>query len=241
LRKLGKKGAAGLGAGDERGRMLKKGIDRGMPRWRAVALLAIGALIGVVMVATPAGAHVGGTVGHLWKDHIKPRADARYANAISGTDKAKNGIMGVAAFAGFISDMAPADVWQFAGPQGTVTTRAGERLVAAAEAPLEVSTNQNMRYGLCYQSTAPASAVINFVGGSYSIGELTTQRISWSASASVVPGAGTWRVGFCVFNYDTNTVNITGDYVNGWVQVLGAGGSGAPARSNIQQNSARSD
>jgi hypothetical protein len=30
------------------------------------------------MVGTPAGAHVGGTVNHLW-GHLKPKADARYA------------------------------------------------------------------------------------------------------------------------------------------------------------------
>jgi hypothetical protein len=30
---------------------------------------------------SPAGAHVGGTVGHLWKKHIRPRADGRYVRA----------------------------------------------------------------------------------------------------------------------------------------------------------------
>jgi hypothetical protein len=70
--------------------MRKKEIDRGLRRWRAVALLAAGLAIGVTMMATPAMGHVGGTVSHLWNDHIKPRADARYANAVAGTDKAKD-------------------------------------------------------------------------------------------------------------------------------------------------------
>jgi hypothetical protein len=48
-------------------------------RWKLVALLAAGMAIGVVMVGTPAGAHVGGTVTHLW-GHLKPKADARYVN-----------------------------------------------------------------------------------------------------------------------------------------------------------------
>jgi hypothetical protein len=48
-------------------------------RWRLVALLATGIVIGVAMVGTPAGAHVGGTVNHLW-NHLKPKADARYVN-----------------------------------------------------------------------------------------------------------------------------------------------------------------
>jgi hypothetical protein len=61
-----------------------------MRRWRAIALVAAGLAIGVAMMATPAASHVGGTVGHLWNDHIKPRADARYANAVAGTDKARD-------------------------------------------------------------------------------------------------------------------------------------------------------
>jgi hypothetical protein len=47
-------------------------------RWKLVALLAAGIAIGVVMVGTPAGAHVGGSVSHLWNQHIKPKTDARY-------------------------------------------------------------------------------------------------------------------------------------------------------------------
>src|SRR5688572_8015879 len=56
---------------------MKRGTDRGMRRWRAATLLALGVVIGMVMVATPAGAHVGGTVNHLW-GHLKPKTDARY-------------------------------------------------------------------------------------------------------------------------------------------------------------------
>jgi hypothetical protein len=48
-------------------------------RRTAVAVLAAGMVIGIVMVGTPAGAHVGGTVNHLW-GHLKPKADARYVN-----------------------------------------------------------------------------------------------------------------------------------------------------------------
>jgi hypothetical protein len=58
--------------------------------WRTVAVLAIGISLGVSMMATPAAGHVGGTVGHLWKKHIRPKADVRYANATPGTDKAKD-------------------------------------------------------------------------------------------------------------------------------------------------------
>jgi hypothetical protein len=58
-------------------------------RWKLVGLLALGMAIGVTMTATPAVSHVAGWA-HNWNEHIKPKADARYANAVRGTDKARN-------------------------------------------------------------------------------------------------------------------------------------------------------
>jgi hypothetical protein len=46
-------------------------------RWKLVGLLASGVALGTLLVGTPATAHVGGTLGHLWA-HLKPWADARY-------------------------------------------------------------------------------------------------------------------------------------------------------------------
>lgn len=48
-------------------------------RWKRVALLTAGILMGVVMVGTPVGAHVTSSVNHIWA-HIKPKADNRYVN-----------------------------------------------------------------------------------------------------------------------------------------------------------------
>ena len=61
---------------------MKDATDRGLRRWRAAALLAVGVAIGVMVVATPAVSHVGGTVSHLWNQHIKPKADARYVRSV---------------------------------------------------------------------------------------------------------------------------------------------------------------
>ena len=52
----------------------KKRVSR---RWRTTAVLALGVVIGTVLVATPAGSHIG-SVTHLWKNHIRPKADKRY-------------------------------------------------------------------------------------------------------------------------------------------------------------------
>jgi hypothetical protein len=56
-----------------------------------VACIAVAALI---LAITPAGAHVGGTVGHLWTQHLLPlakqtfytkaKSDARYARRVTG-------------------------------------------------------------------------------------------------------------------------------------------------------------
>jgi hypothetical protein len=58
-------------------------------RWRTAAVLALGAIIGTMLVAQPAGAHFLPSITHIWS-HIKAKADPRYANAVRGTDKAKN-------------------------------------------------------------------------------------------------------------------------------------------------------
>jgi hypothetical protein len=66
-----------------------------MRRWRAAALLATGILTGALLFATPASAHVGGTIAHL-VSHLddyfftKSQSNDRFANVVAGTDKAKD-------------------------------------------------------------------------------------------------------------------------------------------------------
>ena len=50
---------------------------RSTRRWRLATLLALGVVIGVLVSATPAGAHFQASINHIWS-HIKPKADARY-------------------------------------------------------------------------------------------------------------------------------------------------------------------
>jgi hypothetical protein len=71
---------------------MQKATDPAMRRWRAATLLAVGAVIGMVMIATPAGAHVGGTVSHLWNKHIKPKADARYVKRAAPQGPLQSGV-----------------------------------------------------------------------------------------------------------------------------------------------------
>jgi hypothetical protein len=63
---------------------------KGKARWRAAMLLAVGVLVGVMMMVTPASAHVGGTVAHLVGHlkayfYTKSQSNARFVNV---TEKA---------------------------------------------------------------------------------------------------------------------------------------------------------
>jgi hypothetical protein len=47
-------------------------------RWPLALLLIFAVALGSLLSAMPVYSHVGGTVRHLWRDHIVPRADRRY-------------------------------------------------------------------------------------------------------------------------------------------------------------------
>ena len=109
--------------------------------------------------------------------------------------------------------------WVFAGPFAVVTTTAMQRLTGVGEAPLGLAAGtQTARVDLCFQNNAVPGILTNFSGGSYSLHQFAAVRAAYPAVGSVVPGAGTWRVGTCVFNSGVNALS-NNDYGNGWVQV----------------------
>jgi hypothetical protein len=132
-----------------------------------------------------------------------------------------SGVVTTAAFNG-AGTLVPGSVsaFVFVGDTATVTTTASQRLTGAAEVPLystASTSGQPFDYGLCYQPST-GGTISNFAGSNYSTTAVYPEKRSFAASASVVPGAGTWTVGFCVMNgYGANS--ITSDWVNGWVQV----------------------
>jgi hypothetical protein len=129
-----------------------------------------------------------------------------------------SGVVVTGAFNGSIGSIAATTAWTMVGPTATVTTTSSQRLLGAASAPLGMTTTTpaGFDYGLCYRPSGGGTAT-NFAGSSYSTGEATSNRTPFAATASIVPGAGTWSVGFCVRN---NTVTLDdNDWVNGWVIV----------------------
>ncbi|MFO0589015.1 MAG: hypothetical protein U0441_15805 [Polyangiaceae bacterium] len=111
-------------------------------------------------------------------------------------------------------------LYVFVGPQATVTITAGQKLTAAAEAPLALASagSYTIQTGICYQ--LGAGTITNFVGGAYSIVGIDQTRTPQAASASISGlAAGTYKVGFCLLNSNATPAISNNDYVNGWVIV----------------------
>lgn len=126
-------------------------------------------------------------------------------------------------FNGFIPAIAAGSAeYVFAGTTTTVTITAGQKLIGAASAPLATGAGltTQARIGLCYANSLTPTALINFVGGQYSIVEVDPTRDTYS-SVGLTFGlpAGTYIVGLGVYNSGANPIN-NNDYVNGWVMVL---------------------
>jgi hypothetical protein len=92
----------------ERGTMRLRARNRA-PRWRTVAVLAVGIAIGTSMMATPASGHITGSVTHVVKHmkqyfFTKATSDARYERRAGAWRE-----LGVADFGQFICTNADGD------------------------------------------------------------------------------------------------------------------------------------
>jgi hypothetical protein len=136
-------------------------------------------------------------------------------------------------FAGKLGEIKPTPngLWLLFGPTVEVTTTSNQRLVGSADATITGSGKVGFfggllfDYGLCYYPVDQPLFARNFVGADYTQATTIDSSetggdvfMSYSPSATVVPGEGTWVVGFCARNPTDKT--IQGGHVNGWVQVV---------------------
>lgn len=175
-------------------------------RWKLVALLATGIAIGVVMVGTPAGAHVA-SWAHNWNTHIKPRADARYYTKPQANGRfLPGGIlpagrtirgtywMGATAGAGF--DLATSEIsfgWRFAAAPTRHFIQLGDPAPAACPGTADAPAAN--RGHLCvYESLALNAGVrdVNGPGGDGSTYRFGARMFIRSAAAGTFWSGGTW-------------------------------------------------
>ncbi len=116
----------------------------------------------------------------------------------------------------------PAQTAQFYGPTVEVACEAGQRLTGSATASMAVfSATAKSIYayiGLCYQDISGGPLTI-FSGKEYIEVQITNSMIPYAVSASVIPGAGKYNVGFCLHNQAFKEPIDNWDWVNGWVMV----------------------
>jgi len=111
--------------------------------------------------------------------------------------------------------------WIFAGPTVSVATTESQRVTGVVQAPLGTSAEGQASFGydLCYRSAGSSDALTNFAGSNHSVGEVSaSDRLSFTAAGSVIPGAGAWEVGYCILNSGTLDLDDN-DLVSGWVVV----------------------
>jgi hypothetical protein len=115
----------------------------------------------------------------------------------------------------------PNQPWQFVGPTVSLTTVGSQRLTGVVAAGLGHGTSNfymSVDIDLCYRSGG--NALTNFAGvDNYQSTYTEWLPFTHTASGTVIPGAGTWEVGFCVRHQWSSTTLDVNDAVNGWVQV----------------------
>ena len=169
-------------------------------RWRVVALLAMGALLGVALTATPAASHVGGTVNHLW-GHLRPKADARYlpgGNLPRGkTIRGNFVIEDVATGASSHASSSISFGWRLASPPMGHVIRQGD--TPPADCPGSLALPAALPGHLCFYEGPNANT------GNFGFGDPVTNvgnaanrygaRLNlFSAGAGLFHTSGTWAV-----------------------------------------------
>ena len=135
-----------------------------------------------------------------------------------------SGIVSIAGWGGNPSNFntaPPPGTFVFVGPFTTIATAANQRVTGTAEAALGMTATgtREFRYDLCFQPES-GGALTNFAEGAFSVGELNMLRTTWTAAATRVFEAGTWRVGFCASSHGNLTIMFNDtSMVNGWVMV----------------------
>jgi hypothetical protein len=130
-----------------------------------------------------------------------------------------SGVVQTVSFAGSIGSLSgnPA-TFTFAGPTASVQVGTGQRMTGSASATIGDSSagGRSFEFGLCYSD---GTTMKLFSGsGNQQFGVGTVDFPSFATAGSVIPGAGSYAVGFCTISPTTIPPDKP-ENVSGFVQV----------------------
>lgn len=130
-----------------------------------------------------------------------------------------SGIVQILPLAGTVTTVTKGPSWTFVGATTTVTLAPGQRVTASGVAGLgtTVTATETVHFQACYQQLMGSFPVNPFHAADLP-GAIPGRRTSYSASGTIQPLAGTYKLGFCV-NNNTSFSLDTNDSVNGWLMI----------------------
>jgi hypothetical protein len=122
------------------------------------------------------------------------------------------GFVSIGGWSGSIATIPANDTLVFAGPTTKVSTAAGQSIAASGSVALatKVATTFTASVAICTQpATGGALSLLDpNTNGAFTDVTITNDTLSYAASATGSPAAGTWNVGVCVRDESTSSVAI---------------------------------
>jgi len=114
-------------------------------------------------------------------------------------------------------------LYVFAGATTTITTTATQRIIVTGSIALGRASNIPPNYtlfiiGAGYQPFA-GGAILNMAGNSYTGIDVTNTRTAQAIAGSIVPGAGSWKIGAVIKNSSAVALDHN-DYMNLVIMVV---------------------
>jgi hypothetical protein len=108
--------------------------------------------------------------------------------------------------------------WVFVGTAQNVTIKAGQILTGNFSASLGTNTGTTTNVSLCACYQSGSGAIQSFNPTNFPEAVVESSRRIFSFSGAVVTGAGTFKVGPCIRNNSSVTLNLN-DYFTGYIQL----------------------
>lgn len=129
-----------------------------------------------------------------------------------------SGIVQILPITGTVITVTKGPNWVFVGGTTTVTLAPGQRVTGTGVAGLgtTVTASETVQFQACYQVVG--SSTVNPFHAADTPGAIPGHRTSYSAAGTIQPLAGTYKLGFCV--HDNTTFSLdSNDSVNGWFMI----------------------